>query len=482
MLRLSLHNLDAQQKYHLRMNLPKNTQISLYQLTQRCQNAPESLFVSAVTFKSLVSNLLDLLIEEKLAATIWMKLPANRNWRQEIERYQKQGTPQSIYSCSTRSLVHQLSGTIPLKLNSTPALKKEYFLIALSSQFCGLILARKEQKKQNIKYFNNSFISKQSVFPPQQNNLKMVFTDNTEAIEQVLSGIAKSLADSNITEANRSLQSHLPKPTNSHLITKLLLKQIKINQIQLDRSSSDSVNYEENADNSHIFTSLEDLFIKNLVRELQSPLTNMKTALRLLESNQLKRHQRQRYLELLNRECDRQNSLIDGLLKLNQLDNLLETAPQSEKLEEIIPGIVSTYQPLAKERGIQLGYTIPPNFPAVSCPSNWLRQIILNLLENSLKFTPTAANGKVFVRSILQKDCVAISITDNGVGIDLQELPKIFDPFFRGKIVSDRGNLGPGLGLTIVREILDRCDGSIEVTSKAGHGSTFTILLPIATH
>ena len=452
------------------MNLPINSEISLYQLTQKYHNPPQSLFVSAITFKSLVSNLLDLLIEQKLAATIWLKLPANKNWRQEIERYQKKGRPSSIYSCSTRTKINQLSGTIPIKLNPNPQLKKEYFLIALSPQFCGLILAQ-QQQQQNQKYFNNSLPSKQSVKQNQQNNLKIVFTDNPQAIEIVLAGIKQTLVDPNDIEVSSALESHLPKSLNSQLVTKLLLQQIQISQTNLEQTSTNSVN--------NVFTSLEDKFINNLVRELQSPLTNMKTALRLLESNQLKRNQRQCYLELLNRECDRQNSLIDGLLKLIQLDNLLETTPQSEKLEEIIPGIVSTYQPLAKERGIQLGYTIPPNFPPVSCPSNWLRQIVLHLLENSLKFTPTAAKGRVSLQSCLKKDFVEIVIADNGVGIDNNDLPKIFDPFFRGRIVSDRGNLGPGLGLTIVRQILDQSQGSIEVTSKVGIGSTFTILLPV---
>ncbi|MDJ0726008.1 MAG: DICT sensory domain-containing protein [Prochloraceae cyanobacterium] len=460
------------------MNLPTNAAISLYQLTQKCHKPPQSLFVSAVTFKSLVSNLLDLLIEEKLAATIWMKLPENKNWRQEIEKYQNKGMPESIYACSTRAHSHQLSGTIPIQLTSTPELKKEHFLIALSARFCALILAQ-QQKKTTQKSIDN-LASKQSVLQSQHHNLKMIFTDNAEAIAAVLTGIKQSLVDPDNEQIKAKLESSFPQNSNSEIVTNLLLKQIQITQTDRDKNCLNLVEEKTLTDNINLFTSVEDKFIKTLVRELQSPLTNMKTALRLLESKQIKRNQRQRYLELLNRECDRQNSLINGLLKLTQLDNLLEPTHQSEKLEEIISGIVSTYQPLAKERGIQLGYTITPSLPPVSCPGNWLKQLMLHLLENSLKFTPTAANGRVFVKATVKKDFVEISINDNGVGIDTNDLPKIFDPFFRGRIVSDRGNLGPGLGLTIVRQILDRCDGTIEVISKVGQGSIFSVLLPIA--
>ena len=214
------------------------------------------------------------------------------------------------------------------------------------------------------------------------------------------------------------------------------------------------------------------------MQEVQQPLTNMKTALRLLESAQIKRNQRQRYLELLDRECARQNSLIDGLLELVQLDRFSQekTSLQFVGLEELIPSIVSTYQPLATERGIQLGYTIARSFPPLSCPSNWLRQIILHLLNNSLKYT--LSEGKVSVFAAVKKEFVQIVVKDTGIGIENSDLPKIFAPFFRGKNANCSDRPGAGLGLTIVKQILDRCKGKIFVTSEVGIGSNFTVLLP----
>jgi signal transduction histidine kinase len=204
----------------------------------------------------------------------------------------------------------------------------------------------------------------------------------------------------------------------------------------------------------------------------------MKMALSLLNSPQLKPTQRQRYLQMLNTECDRQNSLINGLLDVMQLDRVAEqTGPQPVRLGDIVPGVVSTYQPLAQEKGIMLAYTVPEELPPVSCFSPWLKQIVINLLHNSIKFTPTG--GQVWVRSRLQGDYVELGFRDTGIGIPPSEIPKVFDRFYRVRPVAGEDPGGAGLGLTIIQQLLLRCGGSISVKSKLGEGSTFTVLLPI---
>jgi hypothetical protein len=222
----------------------------------------------------------------------------------------------------------------------------------------------------------------------------------------------------------------------------------------------------------------KDELLQRVIQELRTPLTNMKTALKLLDSAQLKPVQRQRYMQLLNTECDHQNSLMTGWLELIQLDS--ESQPivmPSVQLADIIPGVVSTYQPIARDKGIQLGYTMPPGLPAVSCIDRWLRQILINLLHNSLKFTP--AGGQVKVHSTLEGDYVQVAFDDTGIGIAAHEIPRIFDIFYRGRSTISE-NAGAGLGLTIVQHLLLRSQGSISVTSRVGAGSTFKVLLPVA--
>jgi two-component system, OmpR family, phosphate regulon sensor histidine kinase PhoR len=222
----------------------------------------------------------------------------------------------------------------------------------------------------------------------------------------------------------------------------------------------------------------KDEAISHLMQELRTPITNIKTALKLLESSALKPAQRQKYLDLIRDECDRQNSLIIGAVRLLAIERTAaEIDVEAIYLSEVIPGVVSTYQPLAEEKGIKLGYTIPDNLPAIFCAEIWLRQIAFDLLHNGIKYTPEG--GQVFVRASVAGDYVQLEFKDTGIGIPTQEIPKIFDRFYRIRHLADeRNNNSAGLGLTIVRDMLTRCGGSISVTSELGVGSQFRILLP----
>ena len=222
---------------------------------------------------------------------------------------------------------------------------------------------------------------------------------------------------------------------------------------------------------------LKDEFLNMVVQELRTPLTNMKTALSLLNSPTLKPNQRQRYTQLLNTECDRHGSLISGLLNLTQIEQVGDTTLQPLSLIDIVPGVVSTYQPLAQEKELMLAYTVPNNLPPVSCLVPWLRQIIVNLLHNSIKFT--GKGGRVWVRAKTQGDYVQIDVQDTGLGLASSEIPKIFNRFYRVRTTNGDDPSGAGLGLTIVQQLLLRCGGSITVNSRLGQGSTFSVLLPV---
>jgi two-component system, OmpR family, phosphate regulon sensor histidine kinase PhoR len=221
----------------------------------------------------------------------------------------------------------------------------------------------------------------------------------------------------------------------------------------------------------------KDEAMSHLMQELRTPITNIKTALKLLESSALKPGQRQKYLELIRDECDRQNSLIVGAVRLLTLERMSGKIDiEAIYLSEVIPGVVSIYQPLAQEKGIELGYTIPDNLPAIFCAEIWLREIAFDLLQNGIKYTPEG--GKVFVRASVAGDYVQLEFKDTGIGIPAPEIPKIFDRFYRIRNLADESNNSAGLGLTIVRDMLTRCGGSISVTSELGIGSQFRILLP----
>lgn len=308
----------------------------------------------------------------------------------------------------------------------------------------------------------------------------MIYSFDKSLIEQVLEQIKQEITITDTTPEELLTNSDLPfilsESLNIALIQTLLLKQIQqIETIQNQQEFSQST-YNANILSDSL--NFKNEIIRNLTQELRLPLTNMKTALRLLESMQSKREQRQRYIDLLQQECDRQNFLLLGLQEFIQLDQTsIAEVNASLKLEDIIPGLVSTYQPLAEEKGILLGYTIPAGFPSVACPEAWLRQIVLNLLNNSLKFT--LPNGRVYVQAVLKQDAVELTVSDTGVGIDSNDLPKIFNSFYRGRNATGANAYSAGLGLTVVKQLLNRCGGSIFVNSKLSKGTTFTIVLPI---
>ncbi len=446
---------------------------SLYQLTQDLDEPLIPLSVGGETLKSYVNSVVELLIEEQLQATIWVKLPQTKSWASQIQKLQKEGNTERIVICgSQRNQANLLindptrqTEVIFLKLNNSSTLQRESFLIVSSANFCSLILAQWQKSKIQIDASGKRL---------QQPYLEMVSSFAPQAIAPIIWGIKQNiLSEDSLNLGDSEIDPQLI--VESKLLSKLILKQV--NQHEKVQTALNSVSKTNHIpEPSSTVLGLQEDFLTNLVQELRSPITHMKTALSLLESKQIKGEQRQRYLKMVSAECDRQNSLVSGLLELLQLD--IHTEAEYLRLDDIVPGIVSTYQPLAEEKEIQLGYTIPANLPPISCPLPWFRQIIINLLNNSLQFTPP--KGRVFVQAALknEQEQIEILVMDTGVGIPSKEISKIFNGFYRTKPTSEEKVTRAGLGLTLVKQLVQRCGGTILVSSKLGKGTTFKILMP----
>ncbi|MCW5313184.1 ATPase [Nostoc sp. KVJ3] len=477
------------------MNVSLAKDLSVYQLVMGVQVPPKPLSLSPATLLSLVRAQIDLLIEQQIAATLWVKLPPEKIWQSELARYQSSvGASSLIYTCqinesgrtgdggdegderageentflSPSSSSSPSSHHVTIHLPPDSQLRRENFLMVLSPQFCSLILAHRPLKKRK-----NQTSTKVNTTKNQP--LLIISTVEGRIIQQVLDGIQRAIAP----ESSPILPADFMCPTvpestlMNQLFAKQLLRQDEINrQIMTVRTTKlQQLNQE-----MHNKEQLQDEYLKNLCQELRTPLTHMKTALSLLNSPNLKPPQRQRYLQMLNTQCDQQNSLITGLLELVQLERNLEgMALESVRLSDIVPGVVSTYQPVAQEKGIMLAYTVPAELPSIWCVSGGLRQIVINLLHNSIKFTPNG--GEVWVRARFQGDYVQLEFRDTGIGIAESEIPKIFDRFYRVRAAATEDYGGAGLGLTIVQQLLLRCGGSISVKSKLYEGSTFTVQL-----
>ena len=447
---------------------------SFYQLTQDLDVPLVPLSVRAETLRTYVSSVIELLIEEQLQVTVWVKLPQTKSWLNQVQRLRREGNAEGIFVCSSQrdySAISLLKDTsaqtpvVPLRLTQNSTLQRESFLIVSATDFCFLVLAQWQKSKIQINSSGKRL---------QQPYLEMVSSFSPQAITPILWGIKQNmLSGASLTDDNFTIDPDLE--IKSDLLSKLILRQVSQNEIL--QTALNSISKTSNiSEQSSTVLGLQEDFLDNLVQELRSPITHMKTALSLLESKQIKGEQRQRYLQMVSAECDRQNSLVSGLLGLLQLDTPAEA--EYLRLEDVVPGIVSTYQPLAEEKEIQLGYTIPANLPPIACPLPWFRQIIINLLNNSLQFTP--ATGRVFVQAALRKENeqIEILVMDTGVGIPSQEINKIFKGFYRTKPTTDEKATGAGLGLTLVKQLIQRCGGTISVSSKVNKGTTFKILMP----
>jgi len=389
---------------------------------------------------------------------------------------------------------------------TSPSLKREHFLLVVSQAFCGLVIAHRPRSSRYLEPEPPSLIAATTTAlkaeDPTTLNIRLLETSPMErrnpllmlsslsgqTVAAALGGLQQFLRDQEVAidaipweTLLAECQNYQPQiVTLSHLFAQQIGQQedvwVRAAHDRRQAALVEPLRLQHEALSAEIRQ--KDDFLKNFAQELRSPLSTMKTALSLLASPQLKLPQRQRYQQLLSTECDRQNSLINGIMSLVQLEYDLEHESwQALNLADIVPAVVSTYQPLAQEKGIMLAYTIPEDLPQISGLSSWLKQIVIHLLSNGIKFT--ASGGKVWVTAKSQGEYVQLEFRDTGVGIPANEIPKIFDRFYqiRQATASDQG--GAGLGLTIVKQILLRSSGSISVKSRPGEGSTFHVLLPI---
>lgn len=455
------------------MNQSLAHKLSLYRLALDISGSSQSPNLSVVALISMVKSLIDLLIEQDIIATLWVKLPPGNLWYSEIQRYQSwvsnKGGEIYTYEAVRGQGLNEEIGKYFSFSTSEQGIYREYFLIVTSPQLCSLILAYRPSRPVKQYTANKKNAAHKS-------QLLTLISFSGKVIQTVLNGIKKTVNTASEAIFPTSL-NFIDSPEPS-LITKLLLKQLQQQDIlnteiksqRLARIKAQNLEVQKN------FQSQSN-YLNRVCQELRNPLTHMKTAISLLNSPTLKTTQRQRYLQMVKQECDHQNDLITGILDLLELErNLKSPVFESVRVNDVVPGVVSTYQPLAQERGVMLAYTLANDLPAVSCVSGGLKQIVINLLSNGIKFTPNG--GQVWVRGSVQGNFVQLEFKDNGIGIVDSELNKIFDHFYRVRsIAEDPG--GVGLGLTVIKQLLSSCGGTISVKSKPLEGSTFTVQLPI---
>lgn len=222
-------------------------------------------------------------------------------------------------------------------------------------------------------------------------------------------------------------------------------------------------------------------FVSNVSHELRTPIANIKLYLSLLEGG--RPDKQARYLEVLQQESTRLENLIESLLDLSRLDaGQVQIVPQPITLQGLLANLVEVHRQAAVAKGLRLDTQLSPEIPPASGDRNQIIQVLSNLVANAINYTPSGGEIAVRLGTAEAKDYryVTITVTDSGVGIPQDELPHIFDRFFRGQQSRALAVPGTGLGLAIVKEIVELHRGRIEVESEVDQGSTFTVWLPAA--
>lgn len=225
---------------------------------------------------------------------------------------------------------------------------------------------------------------------------------------------------------------------------------------------------------------LKTNIVANVSHELRTPLASIRAYAELLMDNLDEGDEglRQRFLGVIDQETQHLADLITDLLNVARLESgRFEPHRESISLRDIAVETLARFRIQAQQRGIQLSLDAPLSLPHLPADREMMGVLLKNLVDNAVKFSTHGGEVKVSLQADEERQI--LTVTDQGIGIAPEDLSHIFEKFYRAHSSIESGFEGAGLGLTLVSEVVDAHDGSIEVQSKIGKGTCFTIALPM---
>ncbi|SHH56817.1 PAS/PAC sensor signal transduction histidine kinase [Caloranaerobacter azorensis DSM 13643] len=220
-------------------------------------------------------------------------------------------------------------------------------------------------------------------------------------------------------------------------------------------------------------------FVANVSHELKTPLTSIRGFIETLKTGAVEDKEiRNKFLDIIDIETSRLTNLIEDLLLLSQIENTNEmTKKDIIDVNKAIEEVIQVLEELAKKRGVRLIEKVNRKLPNLSGNKGWFKQMLINLIDNGIKYTPEG--GTVTITAYSAKNRLVIKISDTGIGIAEQHLPRLFERFYRVDKARSRKVGGTGLGLAIVKHIVLAFRGEISVKSKVNKGTEFIVSLPL---
>lgn len=222
-------------------------------------------------------------------------------------------------------------------------------------------------------------------------------------------------------------------------------------------------------------------FVADVSHELRTPLTTIKSyAETLAESPDAPPELRENFLNTIGSEADRMARIISDLLTLSELDGKSSEykMPEPIELRSMVTFIVERMQIEAKKKNQTISYNPINEVPIINGDRDGLERVIINIINNAIKYTPD--NGEITVYTSCVYNDICIKVVDNGIGIPKENLPNIFNRFYRVDKARTRGTGGTGLGLAIAKQTIESSfNGKIKISSELGKGTEVSITIPL---
>jgi len=220
-------------------------------------------------------------------------------------------------------------------------------------------------------------------------------------------------------------------------------------------------------------------FVSTVSHEFKSPLTSIRQLAEMLQSGRVpSEERRQKYYDVLLEQSERLALLTDNILSLAKIEEgRAEFAFETTDVSVLLAKVVTSIQDRVRHEGFDIGLEVEGALPLLAVDRTALSHAVTNLVDNAIKYS--GDSRKITVSASLEEQAVAIAVRDFGIGIKKEDIPRLFERFYRGGDELTRTVKGSGLGLTLVKEIVAAHRGKVHVESEPGKGSVFSIRLPL---